>query len=250
MTPSPIAIANANANAKAPSTTQTVTGIAMEIGSMFLDKSLLLTMPEIGHLAPIILTVGSLFFAAISLNYPLAMLSLTSLEAGAIYKLVNIVSSYAATPLTTDDKEKDNRCSSYFQTLTASRFRFLVTEGIKGSFPNYPLYFITFVSVYCIESMSYFKDECQALGSQYSNRPYLALLSASMLIILYSLYLLVYGCDSLLNLFCSAVLGALIGYLLSYQNATLFGKTSVDVLFIPSIVKRSGMDYLCVSSSS
>jgi len=161
-----------------------------------------------------------------------------------------MISGYAATPLTTKIEENSSNCSSQFNILTASRFRFLVGKGIKGIFPNYPLYFITFVSAYCIESMNYYSKECSALGSQYSNRPYLGILSAAMLIILYSLYLLIYGCDSLMNLFCTAVLGALVGYLLCYQNVSIFGKTSVDLLFIPSIVKRSGMDYLCVSSSS
>ena len=243
---------NINTNKPVPSTSPvpSVTQMALEIGSIFMDKSLITTMPEIGHLAPIILTVGPLFFSILSLNYPLAIMGLSSLEAGLIYKLINMVTSYAGTPLTVETKENQGSCNSYFQTLTASRFRFLVGEGIKGSFPNYPLFFITFISAYCIEAMSYYKEECTALGSQYSNRPYLALLSASMLIILYSLYLLSFGCESLINLFCTAVLGALVGYLICYQNANLLGKTSIDVLFIPSIVKRSGMDYICVSSAS
>ena len=252
--PSPSSNTKTNTNTKSLSNSTSpvpsVTGMFVNLVSIFLDKSLLLTMPEIGHLAPIILTAGSLFFAAVSLNYPLAMIGLSAIEAGGIYKLVNVVSAYAGTPLTAESKENAPNCSSYFQTLSSSRFRFLVGEGLKGSFPNYALYFITFISAYCIESMSYFKDECSALGSQYSNRPYLAYMSAAMLIILYSLYLLVYGCDSLINLFCSAVLGLLIGYLLCYQNASMLGKDSVNILFIPTIVKRSGMDYICVSSAS
>ena len=238
----------ATATAKADQS-QSLTGLFWEILLLPLDISLVKIMPEIGHLAPIILTAGSLFFATITLNYPLAMLGLSSLEASAIYKFISIIAGYAETPFTADSEEKSANCSSFFQTLTSSRFRFLVGKGIKSTFPNYPLFFITYMSAYCIESMRYFNTESAALGSQYSNRIYLAILSAAMFVILYALYLLIYGCDSLLNLFCSTILGALIGFLLCYQNATLFGKTSVDLLFIPSIVKRSGMDYICVSSS-
>ena len=233
-----------------PNKVPTITEMFLTLGSTFVDSSMIATIPELGHLAPIILTVGPFILGAISLNYPLLMLSLSSLEAGAIYTLISKATSYGATPSSISSSEKGPRCSSYFQTLTSSRFRFLVGEGIKGAFPNYPLYFISFMAVYCVESMNYFSKECSALGSQYSNRPYLGVLSATMLIILYALYLLVYGCDSLLNLACSAALGGLIGYLICYQNANLFGKSSVDLLFIPSIVKRSGMDYICVSSSS
>ena len=221
-----------------------------EIVMIPIDKSILKTLPEIGHLAPIILTMGSLFFAATTFNYPLAVLSLSSLEAGGIYTLVKTLADYTITPSMLETKDKSPECSSYFQTLTPSRFNFLFNKGVKGSFPNYPLYFISFAAAYCIESMMYYSKECSALGPQYSNRLYLALASAAMFIILYTLYLMVYGCDSVFTLLFTVAVGILVGYLLSYQNATVFGKPSVNLLFIPTIVERTGLDYICVSSKT
>ena len=40
------------------------------------------------------------------------------------------------------------------------------------------------------------------------------------------------------------------GYIICYQNYLLLGKNSVNLLFLPILTRRSGMDYVCVSSSS
>jgi hypothetical protein len=45
-------------------------------------------------------------------------------------------------------------------------------------------------------------------------------------------------------------LAAVVGYLISYQNVELFGKESINMLFIPPLVKRSGMDYVCVTTNA
>lgn len=232
---------------QSPATASSIS-LFTEIVSIPIDKSIVRTLPEIGHLAPIILSLGSLFFAAATFNYPLAMLGLSSLEAAAIFKLVQTVATYTITPSMLESKEKPSTCTSYFQTVTPSRFNFLLSKGIKEGFPNYPLYFISFASAYCIESMLFYSKECSSLGPQYSNRVYLALASAAMFIILYTLYLLVYGCDSVFTLLFTIVLGSIVGYFICYQNATFFGKTSVNLLFIPTIVDRNGLDYVCVST--
>jgi len=40
-----------------------------------------------------------------------------------------------------------------------------------------------------------------------------------------------------------------VGYLICYQNYLLFGKSAVGLLFIPSLARRSGMDYICVTTN-
>lgn len=97
--------------------------------------------------------------------------------------------------------------------------------------------------------MYFFSKECSELGPQYSNRPYLAIVGASLFIVLYSMYLFAYGCDSLFSIFFTVLLAALVGYLLCYQNYLLFGKTSVNLLFIPPLARRSGLDYICVTTN-
>jgi hypothetical protein len=69
-----------------------------------------------------------------------------------------------------------------------------------------------------------------------------------MFIILYTLYLVINGCDGIFNLLATILIGLLVGYLICYQNYFLFGKSSVDLIFVPILGKRSGMDYVCVKT--
>lgn len=222
-----------------------------------LDASMFKILPEIGHLAPIILTAGALFMSTISFSFPLFMFGMASIEAGVFYKMIAAFSDFVVTPRfgtmthASERNKTEGACGSYFQSMTPSRFTLLLGNGLKKEFPNYPLYFITFASTYCIQGLLYFSNECTQLGPKYSNRPYLALMGAAMFITLYTLFLFVYSCESnLLSLLSTIVLAALVGYLISYQNFSLFGKQSVNLLFIPEIKKRSGMDYICVSTEA
>jgi len=133
--------------------------------------------------------------------------------------------------------------------MTPNRFSAFLKQGIVNTFPSTAMYFIAFASAYCIQSLSVFSEECTELGPAYSNRPYISILGAIMFIVLYALYLISYGCDSMLTIFGSVLMGGIVGSFICFQNYTLFGKESVDLLFVPPLLKRSGMDYICVSTS-
>jgi hypothetical protein len=217
------------------------------------DKQLLSIAPEIGHLAPVILTIGTAFVSLVTLNYPLFMFAASSVEAHLLYNIAKLVSDYFVTPILgishPRDGEKEASCRSFFQTMNPSRFNWFMEQGIKTTFPNQPLYWLSFAAAYLIQSMKFFSEEASELGPQYSNRPYLAILGASMFIALYAVYLMMYGCDGIFTILISIAIGVVVGLLISSQNALLFGKPSVNVLFVPPLMKRAGMDYICVSSS-
>jgi len=186
------------------------------------------------------------------LNTPFFVLGLSSAEALAFYSLIYNITGFAVTPFSglKEASEGEQGCTSFFKTLTPSRFKWMISQGLRKEFPNQPLYFISFAAAYCIQSMYFFSQECSELGPQYSNRPYLAIISALMFILLYTIYLSVSGCDSSFYLFFTIILGGLVGYIICYQNYLLLGKNSVNLLFLPILTRRSGMDYVCVSSSS
>jgi hypothetical protein len=214
--------------------------------------SLVKTVPEVGHLSPVIMTFGTLFVAFITLNYPLFVLGLSSAEAYLIYNTISGVSSLATTPFSVRTEESKSRgeCSSFYQGLSPSRFEYFMKKGLLKEFPNTPLYFICFAASYCIQSMFFFSKESSELGPSYSNRIYLALLATGMFIILYTLYLVANGCEGFFTLLATILIGLLVGYLICYQNYFLFGKSSVDLIFVPILGKRSGMDYVCVRTKS
>lgn len=227
-----------------------------QVGHSFmeiLDQSIVRTLPEIGHLAPIILIFGSLIVSVATLNTPFFVLGISSAEALAFYSLIYNIAGFAVTPfsgLKDATAEEEKGCTSFFKTLTPSRFKWMISQGLRKEFPNQPLYFISFAAAYCIQSMYFFSQESSELGPQYSNRPYLAIISALMFILLYAIYLSVSGCDSSFYLFFTIILGWLVGYLICYQNYLLLGKNSVNLLFLPTLTRRSGMDYVCVTTNA
>ena len=214
----------------------------VEIGKKIVDPAVLLIAPEIGHLAPIIVTFGAAFFALISFNYPLAVFAASGAEAAIIYSFFSAVGDALSFP--TKQEEANKPCKSSFETMTPARF----AVSLRGqAYPNSPLYFLSFTAAYLIQSMASYSEERTALGPQYSSRPYIALIGAFMLITLYAAYLLAFKCDSLLTISTSILIGGFIGYLLSSQNYFLLGKQSISVLFVPPLVNTSP-NYLCVQA--
>ena len=210
---------------------------------------------ELGHLSPIMLAGGSLFMSAVTVNYPLFIFSMSVVEASLFYLAITYLSNFATTPeygvMTSAEVENMKKeCSSYFSILTPSRFKSMMENGVKRAFPNYPIYYLVFGTVYCIQSMIFFSKECSELGPAYSNRPYTAILGGILFISLYFIYFLAYGCDTFFNILATTILAGLVAYVICNQNAALLGKQSVDLLFIPPLTQRKGMDYICVTTKT
>ncbi len=210
---------------------------------------------ELGHLSPIMLAGGSFFMSAVTVNYPLFIFSMSVVEASIFYLALRYFSNFSITPeygvITSTEAEKmREECKSYFSVLTPSRFKSIMENGVKRAFPNYPIYYLVFGTVYCIQSMIFFSKECSELGTTYSNRPYTAIIGGILFISLYFIYFLAYGCDSFFNILATTILAGLVAYLICNQNAVLFGKESVALLFIPSLTQRKGMDYICVTTKT
>ena len=217
------------------------------------DQTIWSILPELGHLAPVIMIMGSAFFAIVTMNYPLSVFSASSVEAFWILSWLQSLSHAVASPTMfmrqeEETKEQKLSCKSRFQITTPSRFSAFMSQGLVEEFPNSALYMISYAISYLVQSLTYFTTEMENLGPAYSNRPYLALISGGLFLSLYVAYLLVFGCDSLTSMFAAILLGLFIGFLIANQNALLLGKSSVNVLFIPEIAKRKGMDYLCVTT--
>ena len=207
---------------------------------------------QLALFSPAIFTLGSLFISFITLNYPIFILALASGEALLIQNGLRSVSNYLATTQSIDSSlliGKDPNCKSKYQGSESTQFKHLLDDGKATPFPNSALYFVSFASAYCIQCMSFFSEECYERGQAYSSRPYLGYISAAMSIILFSVFTLLYSCDTPLGIILSVAVGLLIGFSVCYQNFYIFGKEGVDLLFIPPLVSRSGMDYICVSTN-
>ena len=210
---------------------------------------------EMGHLMPTILTGGAFVLSAITLNYPMFMLGVSSVEASLIFVLLRYISDYAITPKLgvmspADVQNRSPQCSSFFRTSSTARYRAEMENGIKGAFPNYIIFYIVFAVMYCIQALMFYSKECTAMGPKYSNRAYTSIIAGSLFVLLYVIYFLMFGCVSFLNILVSAIFGATFGYLICNQNVRFFGKDSVNILNIASLKERKGMDYVCVTTKA
>lgn len=216
-----------------------------------LDKSILNLLPELGHLAPVILTMGLFFMSFITLNSSLFFFGTAAGEAFLLENLLSLMAVYTADPTNPPNPKAGGKaCKSYFQELSPSRFYLLMGKGLREGFPNSPLYYISFAAAYATQSLAFFTEESSELGPQYSNRPYIALIAAAMFILLYMIYMLAYGCSGFFSLVMSAIAGILVGLVLAHQNNFLFGKENVNLLFIAPLAKRTGMDFVCVTTQA
>jgi len=204
---------------------------------------------ELSFFSPVVFTLGSLFVAFITLNYPVFLFSVASGEALLLQNVLKGVSNYLITADSIKPKPDSAKCRSTYEGSTPTKFKYLLDNGIGATFPNSALYFLAFATTYCFQAMALFSTEVYERGASVSTRPYLGLISSCLCVLLFSIYTLVYGCDSPLGIIFSVFAGALIGFVLCYQNYFLFGKAGVDMLFIPPLVSRSGMDYICVSTN-
>lgn len=213
-------------------------------------QPLIQSFGEFANFSPAIFTLGSLYISIVTLNFPIFLFSLASGEALLVQRLLSGISNYLQTSDSLGgDKEKGAQCKSVYEGSVATKFKYLLQNGVGQPFPNSPLYFIAFASAYCIQSMILFAEECSQRGPSYSSRPYVAYIMTSLTLILFALYNLIYNCDSMTGIMLSIAIGLLVGFMACYQNLMLFGKPGVDMLFIPPLLRRSGMDYICVSTN-
>jgi hypothetical protein len=97
--------------------------------------------------------------------------------------------------------------------------------------------------------MSFMSEEISMMGEAYSNRFYLSILGAAMFIAVYLVHLMMYECNSSSALIFTVAIGVFVGICISLLHFTLGGKQAINTLFVPPIVKREGLDYLCVKSA-
>lgn len=205
--------------------------------------------------APLMLTVGSAFFAFLALNLPLFFVALSSMEALTLYNLFGQGAGFLATPTTIVNSKPGqvpDQCVSKFNTTNGYRFRFFLSEGLSADVLNKPLYFLSFITAYLSTAMYQFIPEFTRLGSAYEGRPMTAPISAAVITGIFLLFLYTKGCTSFFGGAASLLIGLLIGVLIAYQNILIFGRSSVNVAFVPELSRRGtqNQDYICVTKKT
>jgi len=110
------------------------------------------------------------------------------------------------------------------------------------------MYIISFASTYLASSLFNVKSELDVLDSSYIKQYNYGLLSLGLLTLGYSLFRVYSKCDSSLSILLALILGGTIGFIISYQNLHLFGKSSINFMGIPLLRSKTANGepiYIC-----
>jgi len=197
------------------------------------------------------IVMGMGFFALITLSFPYgiffgslveSLLPFYGLRMANAY--LNFVSVNKATPST--------QCVSGFMSNDIESLT-MFGSSMKSAFPSSHLYIISVASAYVMAILFRFAKELELMGSNYSSRFYIASLSLPILITFIALFRIYFGCDDFGVLFFSIIAGLIIGVILVEQNHRLFGLSSINIIGIPVLYKRTADGenlYICPKPNS
>jgi hypothetical protein len=195
--------------------------------------------------------MGMGFFAIITLSFPYgvffgslveSLLPFYALRTANSY--LNIVGQTRGTPNT--------QCVSGFMSNDIESLT-IFGSSMKSAFPSSHLYIISVASSYVMSILFRFSKELEIMGSNYSSRFYIASLSLPILITFIALFRIYFGCDDFSIIFFSIIAGLLVGAVLVEQNTRLFGLSSVNIIGIPILHKRTADGqkmYICPKPNS
>ena len=192
------------------------------------------------RLIPDGLFLGTGFFALITQNFPLAMMFLALFEALLITVGLQNITSYIDLPATAPNPQaKSLRCLSGFQSPTLEQLSFFFKLNVKSAFPSPPVFIATVAYSYVIAAMQGFTAEIQELGSSFSTRYYIGILLSGISLFILTLFRLLNNCEGVGVLAMSLIFGFAVGLILCWQNNTIFGRESTNILGIPIFKNRT-----------
>jgi len=103
-------------------------------------------------------------------------------------------------------------------------------------------------AAYMITSMIHLSQELEVLGPEYTSRFYIASIFLPLILLVVSVYRVYYECDAFTTIIATALVGAIVGMLLVEQNRRLFGNSSLNLMGIPLLSKRTATGdklYVC-----
>lgn len=186
------------------------------------------------RLLPDGLFVGTGLFALMSQSYPVSIFWLTLFETILItLGLQNLFSYMNLQETLPTEKSLTSACLSGFQSPTMNTVAAFFNIPMKSALPSPPILVLTTACFYLISCMQNFISEMQELGPGFSTRYYLSIVFTVLLLLIVGFYRLYTGCDSWGVVMLSVLIGFPLGLVLSYQNLTLFGKESINILGVP-----------------
>jgi hypothetical protein len=200
--------------------------LTKSLGAMFM------TLPDS-------LYIGTLLLSLILQSLPLFMTFTTLLELSVMRILIGLVTSYMSPEFSISvTTTKDPKCKPGVHYGLMNSVLSAATKKFNISFPSENIFILGGLGSYIVSSLYSMRDVLVQLGPEWEARMYI---SAGLFIfggICYIIHQKAFGCDSIGSLLISTLMAILAGIVISYQNNTLFGRESINILGLPYLDDR------------
>jgi hypothetical protein len=197
--------------------------------------------------APDSLFLGSIILSILTQNLPLIVLSLAMGEIGLIQRFLASILDSVNDNLKSQSPEICRMgIPSPYQI---SAIGYLIKEY---AFPNGTLFFLSAVIVYICSSVMNYQEELNKIDNGqnvvWSSRIPISLTFSTLLLIIFLLYNVLEGCVNVVPALGSIAIGSVIGFCIFLLHLFLFGRTSINLLGIPTLVEDTKTIYAGVST--
>ncbi len=204
---------------------------------------------ELVRLLPDSLVFMSGFFALLTGSFPQAILFVSLLESIVGYHLLRKGTAFLDIDfLKAAEKAGSSDCRTGFRTTTPNDISLFKASEERTAFPSAPLYIVAVAAAYFFGSLNSQMKELEALGSSYSARFYISVISLSFLLFIIGASRMATKCDTAAVAILSIVTGVTVGTFLIWQNQALLGPDSTNLLGIPLLANRTASGesiYVC-----
>jgi hypothetical protein len=181
--------------------------------------------------APDALFLGSGLLALVTQNYPLGIFMLTMIELTLVsYVLGKFIGSF--------ESNVSSPASDLCIPGIPSPYQISVIGKVltQMAFPSGPVFFLTGSVLYTVLSVLNFKAELTELGhkeQEWKTRIPLSITFSILFLISFCCFRLYTGCDSVVSILGSVILGGVVGGLLYLLHVYLFGRDAINFLGLP-----------------
>jgi len=195
------------------------------------------------------LIVSSALFAAFTLSLPFAVFSATMMESALVFQFLQYCSTFLGLIPAYNSSTQNAKCrTGFIQPNTLLAMSMFSSSAVHSPFPSAPLFMLSTASAYIFGTLNAQSKELQALGPAYSSRYYMSAVFLSMLLLIFIGFRVLYECDTPAVAILTVPVGLILGFVLVWQNKSLFGDTSINLLGIPQLYNRAASGeqiYIC-----
>jgi hypothetical protein len=212
--------------------------ISSSIGAM------LMTLPDS-------ICIGSLILSVIFQSLPLFMIFITFIELVVGRIAIGTLASYISPSFSlTTDRSSKSQCSPGVHYNSFNSISAAIKQQFNIIFPSETIFILGGIGSYVMSSILQMKDVMTQLGPDWESRIYI--IGAMLLLgfITFIIYQLQNECNSFGSLLLSSILAILAGTLISFQNRSLLGKESINLLGLPYLddrIETGAPLYVCSS---